>query len=537
MSDQYAAVQYPPAPYNVNVPSSLAYGTVQGTFATTATAPAPGQHQLQLAVAKFKTIVPNSLLFQWNGKTFYDRNGTMYHTFDPSSGSGIVAGTINYTSHIVSLKDWGGPTVPTALPVVQAMLLEDSDRSVAFVRFRTPGAPLRPGSMIVRATALDGSLLTATSDSAGKLVGAHVTGRVDYQNGIVEVNFGNELVDSGAGPFPWRTEPWYSTDAQYVKLPDTTTKYVFRPKPVDPSTVLFNTVVFAAIPLDADLIGIDPVRLPSDGRVPIFKTGYVVVVHDTEYTTAPNGLISGQVINLPRGHLTYAYVRDQAGLIVPTDRYVINLDAGTVTINNPVNLAGFQQPLVIEDRIEDMLLCTDVDISGTVKVARALQHSYSHATALVSSALLFGDLQGRYTKLFDQKTWANVWSDTLIGDNASASYNDVDFPIDITNEGAITQRWALVFTSPTAFNVIGEDVGLIATGSTALTLAPHNPHSVNPYFTLHKEGWGSGWAAGNVLRFNTLGCLGPIWFARTTKPGPVVTPTDHFRIQVRGDAE
>ena len=536
MSEGYAAISFG-APYVARtITSSLQFGTVAATFSNTLNGPAPGQHQIVLAVLKYKNIVPNSLLFSWNGKTFYDRNGVMYHTFDPASGSGIVAGTINYQSHIVSLTDWGGPTVPAALPVVQSMLLEDAMRTVAFVRFRTPGSPLRPGSMIVRATALDGTLITATSDTAGKLMGAHVSGHVDYQNGIVEVNFGEELLDSGTGPFPWRTDPWYSADARYQKLP-ALDYYVFRPKPVDPSTVLFNTVVFAAIPLDADLIGIDPVRLPSDGRVPIFKTGYVIVIHDTEYTTAPSGLISGQVINLPRGHLTYAYVRDQAGVLVPTDRYILDLDAGTVTMGNPINLAGFTQPLVIEDRIEDMLLCTDVDISGSLKVARALTHSYSAATALVSSALLFGDLQGRYTGLFDQTTWANVWSNTLIGSAASASYNDVDFPIDITNEGAITQRWALVFTNPTNFNVLGEDIGLIATGSTAVTLSPDNPHSVNPYFTLHKEGWGSGWAAGNVLRFNTIGALAPIWFARTTKPGPEVTPTDHFRIQVRGDAE
>ena len=34
--------------------------------------------------------------------------------------------------------------------------------------------------------------------------------------------------------------------------------------------------------LDADILGLDPVRLPSDGRVPVFKAGRVVVVPNTK---------------------------------------------------------------------------------------------------------------------------------------------------------------------------------------------------------------------------------------------------------------
>ncbi len=530
-------VRYPWLSNNpgVGVPSRLAFATVHAAWAIVGDTANLGQHKIKLAVGKYKLIVPNSVLFSWNGFTFYDRNGVIYRSLDVATGSGIVAGTIDYKSHIVTLSDWGGPTASAALPVVLALLLEDGKRSVAFVRFRTPGAPLRPASLSVRATTNNGDLLTGFSNVDGTISGAHVGGFVDYENGIVEVNFGDELLDSGAGPFPWRTEPWYSVEAQYQRGGET---YVIRPQLVDPSTVLFNTVVYTAIPLDADLIGVDPVRLPTDGRVPIFKTGYVIVVHDTGYTTAPPGLISNQVVGVGRGGQSYIVVRDQNHAIVPEDRFTVDLVAGTVTMGNPINLTGFVQPLILEDRIEDMLLATDVQITGELSVARPLKHAYSPATALVSSALLFGDLQARYTRFFDQGTWANVWADQLIGSPAPASYNDTAYPLEVSDNGAISQRWALVFTSSTAFSILGEDVGLIGVGSTGADIAPANPSSQDPYFKMHKEGWGLGWQPGNVLRFETIGALAPIWFARTTRPGDdTAPPVDHFRIQVRGDAE
>jgi hypothetical protein len=40
-------------------------------------------------------------------------------------------------------------------------------------------------------------------------------------------------------------------------------------------TIKYNCVVYSYLPLDAELIGIDPVRLPQDGKVPIFRKGYI----------------------------------------------------------------------------------------------------------------------------------------------------------------------------------------------------------------------------------------------------------------------
>ena len=107
----------------------------------------------------------------------------------------------------------------------------------------------------------------------------------------------------------------------------------------------------------------------------------------------------------------------------------------------------------------------------------------------------------------------------------------------MSNAGAITERWAIQFTNTTAFNVIGEHVGVIATGTTSTETAPINPATGKPYFTIAAMGWGSGWAAGNVLRFNTIGALFPVWVVRTIQQGPETVTNDSFTLLIRGDVD
>ena len=57
------------------------------------------------------------------------------------------------------------------------------------------------------------------------------------------------------------------------------------------------------------------------------------------------------------------------------------------------------------------------------------------------------------------------------------------------------------------------------------------------YFTLLADGWGSGWATNNVLRFNTIGPNAPIWIARTVLPGANAQDDDFFAVQMRGDSD
>ncbi|PJC15545.1 MAG: hypothetical protein CO065_12060, partial [Comamonadaceae bacterium CG_4_9_14_0_8_um_filter_57_21] len=117
------------------------------------------------------------------------------------------------------------------------------------------------------------------------------------------------------------------------------------------------------------------------------------------------------------------------------------------------------------------------------------------------------------------------------------TYNDVLAPIAVTNIGAQTERWALIFTNTTTFNIVGEHVGVIGTGNVNEEQAPLNPATNAPYFTIPVLGWGIGWSTGNVLRFNTVGAMAPVWVVRTIQQGPNTGTNHSFTILSRGDVD
>ena len=68
------------------------------------------------------------------------------------------------------------------------------------------------------------------------------------------------------------------------------------------SSLRYSAVAYSYLPLDAALLGIDPVRLPSDGRVPIFRPGGFAVVGHTGRITA--SVSNGQTIDCARVRLS-----------------------------------------------------------------------------------------------------------------------------------------------------------------------------------------------------------------------------------------
>lgn len=472
------------------------------------------------------SIVPGSVNFVFRGNTYVDRSGSLYHSVSPVSGSGVYAGSIDYTTGKATLTNWaaGGANGVSVI----ALLTRFTEAGQSSIYFRTPGSPLRPGSFTLRATTLAGVLLTATADTNGNITGTNVVGTINWTSGAASVRFGAMVAAAGN-----ETEPWYNAL-------DVVAGQIFKPLLVLPETVFFGTVVYRSIPLNPAILGLDPVRLPEDGRVVIFKAGQTALVHHTQLTSIPSP-VAGQVANLGRPDLTRVEVRDSLGNSVLSTWYVIDKELGKVTFSNPLNLAAYTLPIVIRDRIEDRLLVADAQITGEIAFNRALAHNYPSGS-LLSTCLILGemngsqDIQARVENIFDQQTWTGVFSEVRLGDGTDAQYNDVVYPFIVDNGNAITERWAIHFTNSTTFEVIGETAGIIATGSTGADLAPVNPRTGEPYFTIDKDGWGLGWSADNVVRFNTIGGLAPVWFIRTTLAGEMEEPYDGFRFECIGDA-
>jgi hypothetical protein len=204
-----------------------------------------------------------------------------------------------------------------------------------------------------------------------------------------------------------------------------------------------------------------------------------------------------------------------------------------------LNLTGMVPPLIVKHRAEEMVLISDVQITGDLTFSPPLTRAYPSGTSYLSSAILFGDMNARVTNVFDLGAFA-TWSDAP-GSGATAQFNDIDYPIEVLNSGAVGERWRISFTTTTAFQVIGENLGVIATGSSTVgadDCAPTNALTGKPYFVIRNAGWGAvgGWSAGNQLRFNTIGAAAPIWIARTVLPGATLEG-DSFSLQLRGDVD
>jgi len=468
-----------------------------------------------------ENIVPGSVRVTFGGKVLLDRLGTIVTDLDHATGAATAVGEVDYGGGLMVLTTWA-PGASNSGSVV-AMLTNLGAQPVDSLTFRVPAAPVRPGSFVFQFTRIGVTgISTVQAAPNGEITGAGVYGSIDYDTGIVKLRFGSWVTAAG-NELEW----WYPSTSEGI-----INGKAFKPDMVMADTLRYACVSYSYLPLDEDILGLNPVRLPSDGRVVIFKPGDVLVVHNTQHIV---GTYNNQSVNLGRTRVARVRVFDANGDPVSESLWTADLDAGTVQIGN---MSGIAQPIDIEHRIENMGLCSDAQINGQLTVTRPLTHAFPVPGSHVSSALIIGDMQSRYTGLFEQGSWTGVWSDSLIGSQPTASYNDAVFPIEVDNAGAIQERWALIFTSTTQVRVVGETVGQIAEAqSIANIIAPNNPATGRPYFTLNPGGWGTGWATGNVLRFNTIASNFPVWIARTIQQGPATEDSDSFCIQIRGDID
>ena len=496
--------------------------TTAGSLATHEEVPFPGV-SIYLGQGFTDRFVPGSLWFSWGGKDYIDRQGKLFRDMNRNTGAVIEAGTIDYRTGEARLTNWGTTTGGSA--TVRTLLTNVGTLPVSYIVFRTPGAPIRPASLYLQAVRADtGDLITGTSTLNGPISSTRMAGHVDHDMGWATVKFGEYVPAAGN-----ENEPWYHPD-------NVVGANVLKPIPVDPGTIQFNCVVLTNLPLDADLLGIDPVRLPLTGKVPTVREGDVIVIHEARSHTLPNPPTAGQVITLPDAPVSQLALADADGDAVPLGQYTADLVQGKVTMATPLDLSGLTQPLRADYVVEDMVLVSAVELSGKVSLVSPLSRAYAE-NAWVSSALLFGDLRADNPQFFSQQAWTGAWSDERIGANTTAQYNRTLYPIELVNRNAVTERWALIFTTATTGNIVGETLGVIGTFNVATDTQPTNPVTGQPYFVLRAAGWGSGWATNNVVRFNTRGPNAPIWIARTVLPGASALADDGFRIQMRGDAD
>lgn len=348
---------------------------------------------------------------------------------------------------------------------------------------------LSPATVVLTGTKSAGGTFTATANTSGAFATAVVTGTYNKLTGKVNLTF-SEAVAS--------------------------------------ESLQYSATQQAFTPVSADVSGVNPSLFPTSGEVPVFRVGDLVILHNTQ-SLAPQTVANAQTVNVGRTNVNEFRVIGANGAEIFTG-WTGNKTTGVVTFNN---VTGYSQPVTVTHRIEEIERAISVTVDGVIGLSNALTKTFPADTSYLSSALMLGDMFSRVHGGFQLATWADVWADTATGLPITADYNEAAHPIQITNDGAITERWAIKFTSTTSFTVAGEQVGVIATGNTANDCAPMNPATGAPYFTIPAVGWGTGWAQGNAYRFNTTGASSPFWTLRSIKPS-APSGADKITVALRG---
>ncbi|MFW6024083.1 MAG: hypothetical protein ACOC8P_00510 [Dichotomicrobium sp.] len=476
-------------------------------------------------------IVPGSLRFTLNGRTYVDRQGDLVYDPSVTTNAGTVAGTVDYTAGTAKITDWASGSFEIS---VVGGGRQDGVAPTDRIFFRTPAAPIAQGSLTIQANTLeDSTLLQTTADNNGVLSASLIEGTVDVETGIVDVRFG-EMVSAAGNEDEW----WYDEDGVDGNGD------IWKPTMIQPDTAKFSCVVLQSIPLDPDILGLDPIMLPTDGKVPVFEPGdsLMIVQRNQVEDSDPQ---AGETVDLGITNVKWVRVRDANDEEVLDEHYTVDGPAGELTWANPLDLSAYTGPYTITSLAYFKRLCSDVQINGDISIASGAPFSMATADAdiFLCSKLIFKpdggnqDLQALYTNLFTQEAWTGEWSDDPIGGGTDGAFDDVNYPPVMVNNGSITERWRLEFVTTDTVNVIGERFGQVLTeASITSDIAPNNPATGTPYFTLEKEGWSGGWDVGNVLRFNTLGANDPVWFIRSTQPGDAPElPSDQFIAHLQGD--
>lgn len=435
----------------------------------------------------------NSWTFEIQGKHTIERDGVLYQDWDYNTGAGTVVGSLNAATGIATVNNLA-PNISPNIKVLSGVYHQGEYGMQSF-HGRTAAAPINPESFVVYAETGE-TTLRGDSQEDGAITGT-LTGEIDYDTGL------------------------FSVESTQI---------------VPPESLRYNAVSLTSLPIEKD-IGINAVRLPADGRVPIFRVGDTVVISNKIMQDLGSAHTAGGTVQLDRPDADRVCVVDANGKHVLATQY--DIDSGSLKWAQNLNLSGYAMPLSACLIYEEEHRLMGVNISGSLKLQYGLKRNYPIEKTYVSSAMIGGDkgdLEVRVTEPFSQQAWTKVWQNTRIGDEILAKLNVKDYPITITSDGAINGRWLIEFSSSTQFRLYEERLGLVTESDTLTDLAPINPATDKPFFTLPHLAFGGGWEPRNCIRFNTSTTIMGIWFIRAVQPTADKTSRpDKFTACLRGN--
>lgn len=381
------------------------------------------------------------------------------------------------------------PTITTQIPTTTIYPFQaDSPGNVTACEFTLRANNPKLDTLFIQAT-IDGTLRSVTANIAGVITSTHINGTVT--NGVVSLTFTGNATNT---------------------------------------TIRYSVTNLLQTSPPASALGVDPLRLPNSGNVTIFRQWGVVAIQHSQYqaVTSP---APGQTKTI-RTNARFADITDATGAslwTVGNTHYSVDIVAGTVTINS--NFPGFTAPFTLTDTIGELAMVSAVG-STSLTLVNGLAREYP-INATVASVQNLNDLQAYHDTVFDMTAWSGDWNST--GSPASADLNNEAYPIEMNNKGAINEDWAIIFTSSSAFRLVGKSVGQVAIGDTLNDFIPMNTLVSQPYFIIRQEAFGTGWNAGEVIRFKTYAASKPIMLVRSVQSGHSNITTDRALLSFRGN--
>lgn len=399
-----------------------------------------------------------------------------------SAGVYTKAGEFNYTTGVFTAE---APEF-TAFQYSALVYTPGTDFAVTFpLTISNP----KLDTFILTVVSGTGTLLSGTSNLSGTVVGTNVSGTIE--DGIVELTFGVA---------------------------------------VDLHTLTYSvTDIYESLP-PADVFNIDPLKVPDGGIVPIFRKWGVVAIQHSQFQVVASPA-PAQVKTI-RANSRFADITDATGASLWTDvntHYTADLVAGTVTINS--NFPGFTAPFTLTDTIGELAMVTTVN-QDDLRIAAGVTREYPVGST-VASVQDLGDLVARVGPVRDMTSWNSNWDQD--GTPANSNLNTAAYPIEVTNDGSINEDWVIIFTTATAFRLVGRYIGQVATGDTLNDFIPINTVVNKPYFTIRQEAFGGGWSAGEAIRFETFAAAQPVMLVRVVKSGHSQITTDRAILSFRGN--
>ncbi|WP_240647826.1 hypothetical protein [Shewanella algae] len=344
-------------------------------------------------------------------------------------------------------------------------------------------------SLYIQVQAVAGSLLSASGNNDGTVTGAGVNGTIS--NGLVTLTFD---------------------------------------QPVNLSTLTYDLTERVRLLPPPEMYGLNPLRIPGGGQVDIFRKFGTVSVQHSNFQPVNNPQ-AGQTLNV-RQNARFVDITDADGLslwTVDDQHFEHDKETGVVTIKSA--FPGFTAPFILSDTIGELAMVTGVS-DNSLLLAGQLKNDYQLG-ATVSSILKLGELESRIGEVRDMTAWDGNWDQD--GAPANGSLNVIEYPIEVVNESAVNEDWALVFTgSGETFKLIGRGRGQVATGDTLNDFIPNNPATGLPFFIIRQGAFGGGWQPGEAARFQQYAASKPVQAIRSVQSGHSQITDDKSVLSFRG---